>query len=62
MQSGKAEVDVIREALEAYLQKRPPGPPPGFGEFASGHTDTAERAEELLKEWGFGEDSHDRPA
>ena len=62
MRSGRAQAEVIREALEAYLRERRPGLPPGIGEFSSGHTDTAERAEELLKEWGFGEDSHVRPA
>ena len=30
--------------------------PPGAGEFDSGHTDTASRAEELLGELGFGRD------
>ena len=29
--------------------------PPGLGAFESGHSDTAERAEEILTESGFGE-------
>jgi hypothetical protein len=29
--------------------------PPGAGAFESGHADTAERAEEILEELGFGE-------
>ncbi len=49
--------EVIREALRAHLSKRPAGLPPGGGAFDSGHTDTAERAEELLGELGFGEDA-----
>lgn len=30
--------------------------PPGAGAFDSGHTDTADRAEEILGELGFGKD------
>ena len=56
MKSGRSSVDVIREALRAYLDERRPALPPGIGEFRSGHTDTAERAEEILDETGFGED------
>ena len=62
MRSGRPAAEVIREALMKYLQDRTPGLPPGIGEFASGHTDTAERFEEILESSGFGEDSHDRSA
>ena len=46
--------DLIREALRAHLTGQQLGPPPGAGAFVSGHTDTAERHEELLGETGFG--------
>ena len=60
MRSGRPTAEVIREALQEYLKQRRPGLPPGMGEYDSGHTDTAERFEEILTESGFGEDSHDR--
>ena len=56
MRSDRSAVDVIREALRAYLDQRKPELPPGVGEFHSGHTDTAERFDELLDETGFGEE------
>ena len=62
MRSGRPAAEVIREALETYLRERRAGLPEGIGEFDSGHTDTAERFEEILKTSGFGEDSHDRSA
>ncbi len=46
---------LIREALSDYLVRARPAPPPGAGTFASGRADTAERAEEVLAETGFGE-------
>lgn len=49
----KSMVEVIREALRSHLSRAPKTPPPGAGAFDSGHDDTAERAEELLRE-GFG--------
>jgi plasmid stability protein len=49
--------EVIRETLRSQLTSRPKRLPPGAGAFDSGHTDTAERAEELLSELGFGVDS-----
>jgi len=55
MKSGRSAVDVIREALRAYLN-RPAKLPAGMGAFDSGHSDTAERAEDILRETGFGED------
>lgn len=51
---GKSMVEVIREALQAHLARAKPGPPPGMGEFASGHADTAARFDALLEETGFG--------
>lgn len=46
--------EVIREALRKHFEGRPSQPPPGLGEFQSGHGDTAERAEQVLDEIGFG--------
>jgi hypothetical protein len=40
--------EIVREALHAYLRKEPRRRPRGRGEFRSGRTDIAERAEELL--------------
>jgi hypothetical protein len=48
--------ELLREALRSYLGSVPRKIPPGIGAFDSGHTDTAERAEELLGELGFGKD------
>src|SRR5437870_9105644 len=47
---GKSTASVVREALAEYVAKRRvAGALPSFtGAFASGHTDTAERHEELL--------------
>ena len=56
MRSGRSSVDVIREALRAYLDQRQPELPSGIGMFDSGHSDTAERIDELLDETGFGEE------
>jgi len=46
----KSTASVVREALAEYVAKRRlPGALPSFaGAFASGHSDTAERHEELL--------------
>jgi len=52
----KSMAEVIREALRNHLRRRPTSGPPGAGAFDSGHSDTAERSEELLGELGFGED------
>ena len=51
----KPMAEIIREALRAYLDERPKKLPPGRGEFDSGFTDTAERANEVLVDSGFGE-------
>ena len=52
--------ELVREAVEAYLTGEPVAGPPGAGAFASGRRDTADRAEDLLAETGFGADT--RPA
>lgn len=54
---SKPMAEIIREALRGYLKKRGSKLPPGAGEFASGYSDTAERAEELLGKLKFGEES-----
>jgi hypothetical protein len=46
--------EIVREAVLAYVTREPRQPPPDAGAFASGRTDTAERAEEVLAETGFG--------
>ena len=49
-------VESIRTKVREALARTPcPGLPPGVGAFDSGHSDTAERAEEILRETGFGE-------
>ena len=47
--------DLLEEALRSYLPQVPREAPPGAGAFDSGHPDTAELAEEVLGELGFGE-------
>lgn len=46
---------LIREAIRAYLQRDPDPGPPGAGAFESGKSDTAEHAEQALRDLGFGE-------
>ena len=54
---GRPMAELVREAVEVYLASEPAAGPPGAGAFASGHADTAERADEILAETGFGEDA-----
>ena len=51
---------LIREALDGYVHRTRNRLPPGIGAFDSGHKDTAERAEEILRETGFGEGNRRR--
>ena len=53
--------EIVREAVHAYVTREPRQAPPGAGAFASGSTDTAERAEEILRTSGFGQPSGARP-
>jgi hypothetical protein len=46
--------ELVREAVEAYLTSEPTKGPPGAGAFSSGRNDTAETAEAVLAETGFG--------
>lgn len=51
---------LIREAVHAYVTREPRTAPPGAGAFASGHSDTADRAEEVLVETKFGRERSPR--
>jgi hypothetical protein len=57
MRRKQPVAEVIRETLRERLKSRPRPRSPHAGAFDSGYTNTAERAEELLGELGFGEDS-----
>jgi hypothetical protein len=46
--------EIVREAVHAYVTREPRKAPPGAGAFTSGRSDTADRAEEILAETGFG--------
>jgi len=48
--------DIVREAVHAYVTSEPRHAPPGVGAFASGHTDTSQRADDVLRQTGFGTD------
>jgi hypothetical protein len=54
LRQNRPMAELVREALHAYVAREPRRVPPGAGAFASGRTDTAERAEALLRETGFG--------
>jgi len=59
---GRSFAAVVREALAQYVARAggPGSPLPSItGAYDSGRSDTAERAEELLR--GLIEGSHDRP-
>lgn len=46
---GKPTAAIVRDALAAYIAERPAADLPSFtGAFDSGHSDTAERHEELI--------------
>jgi hypothetical protein len=53
--------ELVREAVLAYVTREPRKAPPGAGAFASGKTDTAARAEEVLAATGFGREDDGRP-
>lgn len=55
LRQNRPMAEIVREAVEAYLTREPPKPPPGAGAFASGLADTAERADAVLRETGFGD-------
>lgn len=47
---GRSQAELIRDALATYTRKAKRPKLPGIGEFSSGHTDTSERAREILRE------------
>jgi hypothetical protein len=55
LRRGEPMSELIRDALRAYLGRKPVQPPPGAGAFDSGRSDTAKRAEDLLEELSFPE-------
>ena len=55
LRQNRTMAEIVREAVEAYVTREPRQPPPGAGAFASGHADTAERADMVLQDTGFGE-------
>jgi hypothetical protein len=55
LRQNRPMAEIVREAVEAYVTREPRTPPPGAGAFASGHADTAERADRVLEDTGFGE-------
>lgn len=46
--------ELVREAVEIYLTREAGAGPPGAGAFASGRRDTADRADAVLADTGFG--------
>ena len=47
---GRSQADLIRDALVAYTGRAKRRLPRGLGKYDSGHTDTSERAREILRE------------
>ena len=45
----RSQAELIRDALHTYTRSAKQPKIPGIGEFDSGHTDTSERAEQILK-------------
>jgi len=54
--------DIVREAIRALVTREPRTLPPGAGAFASGHADTADRAEDILRDTGFGDPDAPSPS
>jgi len=46
---GRNQAELIRDALVTYTRKAKRPKLPGIGEFDSGHSDTSEHADEILK-------------
>jgi hypothetical protein len=55
LRQNRPMAEIVRDALRAYVTREPRKAPPGAGAFASGRNDTAERAEAILQESGFGD-------
>jgi hypothetical protein len=54
LRQNRPMAEIVREAVRAYVTREPRKAPPGAGAFASGRADTAERADAILAETGFG--------
>ena len=54
LRQNRPMAEIVREAVRAYVTREPRKAPPGAGAFASGRGDTAERADAILAETGFG--------
>jgi hypothetical protein len=61
LRQKRSMAEIVREAVHAYVTRAPRRAPPGAGEFSSGRADTAERAEDVLKQSGFGTRAERRP-
>jgi predicted transcriptional regulator len=48
-QQGRSQAELIRDALAEYARRGKRPAIPGLGEFDSGHSDTSEKAEEILR-------------
>lgn len=46
---GRPQAELIRDALAEYAKRGKRPAIPGLGEFDSGHSDTSEKAEEILR-------------
>jgi predicted transcriptional regulator len=46
----RSQAELIRDALTTYTRQTRRPALPGVGEFDSGHTDTSERADEILRD------------
>ncbi|MGP0070616.1 MAG: CopG family transcriptional regulator [Bryobacteraceae bacterium] len=46
---GRSQAELIRDAVASYTRNASRPKIPGIGEFDSGHSDTSERADQLLK-------------
>jgi len=58
LRPGLSTAEIIREALQAYLRRKPRQHPPGRGGFRSGRKDIAEHAEEFSEAFGKDHDDH----
>ncbi len=47
---GRTQAELIRDVLSTYTRQAQRPKLPGLGEFDSGHSDTSERAEEILSD------------
>jgi predicted transcriptional regulator len=46
---GRPQAELIREALAEYPRRKKRPAIPGLGEFDSGHADTSQKAEQILR-------------